>query len=56
MPAGRVEGFETVVLVSARLAFPGQLPLWLGLTAALVAITAGQRVSWANRTLAGESP
>jgi len=56
MPAGLVEGFETVVLVSAMLAFPAQLPLWLGLTAALVAVTAVQRAWWGTRMLAGESP
>lgn len=56
MPAGLVEGFETVVLVSAMLAFPGQLPVWLGLTAVLVAVTAGQRAWWANRTLVGQNP
>ena len=55
MPAGLVEGFETVVLVSAMLAFPDQLPLWLGLTAVLVAITAGQRAWWATRTLTSEN-
>lgn len=54
MPAGLVEGFETVVLVSVMLAVPALLPLWLGLTAALVAVTAGQRAWWANRALAGE--
>lgn len=56
MPAGLVEGFETVVLVSAMLALPGQLPLWLALTAALVAVTAAQRAWWGARMLAGESP
>jgi len=56
MPAGLVEGFETVVLVSAMLAFPALLPLWLGLTAVLVGITAGQRAWWASRTLTEQSP
>lgn len=56
MPAGLVEGFETVVLVSAMLALPVQLPLWLGLTAVLVALTAMQRAWWGSRMLAGESP
>ncbi len=56
MPAGLVEGFETVVLVSAMLVFPTQLSLWLALTAALVAVTAAQRAWWGTRMLAGESP
>jgi phosphatidylserine synthase len=51
LPAGIVEGTETVVLVAAMLAFPGLLPLWLGLGTALVAATAAQRAWWAARTL-----
>ncbi len=51
IPAGLVEGTETVLLVAAMLAFPSLLPLWLGLGAALVAATAAQRVWWAARTL-----
>jgi phosphatidylserine synthase len=53
IPAGLVEGTETVLLVAAMLAFPAFLPLWLGLGAALVAATAAQRVWWAARTLRG---
>lgn len=56
MPAGLVEGFETALLVSAMLALPALLPLWLALTAALVAVTAAQRAWWGTRVLAGESP
>lgn len=56
MPAGLVEGFETALLVSAMLALPALLPLWLALTAALVAVTAAQRAWWGTRMLAGESP
>jgi len=51
IPAGLVEGTETVLLVAAMLAFPALLPLWLGLGAALVVVTAAQRVWWAARTL-----
>lgn len=51
MPAGLIEGTETVVLVALMLAFPSSLPLWLGLTAALVALTAAQRAWWAARAL-----
>jgi len=51
MPAGLVEGFETIVLVTLMLAFPGQLAGWFVLTAVLVAATAGQRVAWAWRWL-----
>ena len=51
LPAGLVEGAETVLLVAAMLAFPTLLPLWLGLGAALVATTAAQRMWWAARTL-----
>ena len=55
LPAGLVEGAETVVLVSLMLAFPAQLPLWFALTAALVALTALQRGVWAARALATAS-
>lgn len=51
MPAGLVEGAETVVLYIAMLAFPGWLPGWFWLMAALVAITVVQRVAWAARHL-----
>jgi phosphatidylglycerophosphate synthase len=51
MPAGLVEGFETIVLVTLMLAFPAQLAGWFVLTAVLVAATAGQRVAWAWRWL-----
>ena len=51
MPSGLVEGTETVVLMSLMLAFPAHVPLWLGLTAALVALTAAQRSVWTARAL-----
>ena len=51
MPTGLVEGAETVVLYAAMLAFPGWLPGWFWLMAALVALTVVQRVAWAMRHL-----
>lgn len=51
MPAGLIEGTETVLMIALMLAFPALLPLWLGLTAALVALTAAQRAWWAARAL-----
>jgi len=51
MPAGLIEGAETIVLVALMLAFPAQLPAWLALTAALVTLTALQRAAWAWRAL-----
>ena len=55
MPAGLIEGTETLVLVALMLAFPAWLPVWLGITAALVALGAAQRTLWAARTL-GRTP
>ncbi|HMQ32075.1 MAG TPA: CDP-alcohol phosphatidyltransferase family protein [Chloroflexaceae bacterium] len=52
MPAGLVEGAETVVLFTLFLLFPGALVPLFGLMAALVLLTAGQRVAWAARALA----
>ena len=53
MPAGLIEGAETVLLLALMLALPAQLPLWFALTAALVGITAAQRCAWAARNLPG---
>lgn len=51
MPGGIVEGAETVVFYTLFLLFPGaHVPLF-GLMAALVVITAGQRLVWATRNL-----
>ncbi len=55
MPAGLIEGFETVVLVALMLAFPTALPWWFALAAVLVAATAAQRVWWAARRLGDEA-
>ncbi len=51
MPGGLVEGAETVFFYSLFLLFPGALVPLFGLMAALVLITAGQRVPWAIRHL-----
>ncbi|MBA2668046.1 MAG: CDP-alcohol phosphatidyltransferase family protein [Trueperaceae bacterium] len=51
MPAGLVEGAETVVLISLLLAVPSLAPALFGIGASLVALTAGQRVLWASRML-----
>jgi phosphatidylglycerophosphate synthase len=51
MPAGLVEGAETIVLVSLMLALPHLLPVWLAVTAGLVAATALQRVVAGARLL-----
>lgn len=51
MPAGLVEGAETVLLFTLFLLFPGALVPLFGLMAALVLIGAGQRVAWAVRRL-----
>lgn len=55
MPAGLVEGAETVVLVALMLAFPQLLTAWFLVTAAAVAATAAQRAWWASRRLAGSA-
>lgn len=52
LPAGLVEGFETIVLMSLLLAAPRQLPLWLALFASLTALSALQRGLWGARLLA----
>ena len=51
MPGGLIEGAETVFFYSLFLLFPGALVPLFGLMAALVLITAGQRVPWAIRHL-----
>lgn len=44
MPAGLIEGFETMALVAVMLAWPAHLELWFAVTAGLVATTALVRV------------
>ena len=51
MPAGLVEGFETMLLVAVMLAWPTQVVLWFATTAGLVAITAFVRVATGLRRL-----
>jgi phosphatidylglycerophosphate synthase len=51
-PPGLITGAETVVFYSLFLALPGQLVLLLRIMAALVALTALQRIVWAARHLA----
>jgi phosphatidylglycerophosphate synthase len=47
MPAGLIEGTETIVLFSILLVFPDRAVLWCALMAALVTVTVLQRVRWA---------
>jgi hypothetical protein len=51
MPAGLIEGAETVVFFTLFLLFPGAIVPLFSLMAALVLFTAGQRVAWAIRRL-----
>jgi phosphatidylglycerophosphate synthase len=51
MPAGLVGGAETVAFYALFLLAPRHLPALFALMAALVALTAGQRVVWAWRHL-----
>lgn len=54
MPAGLIEGSETVLFYTLFLIFPGALVPLFGLMAALVAITAMQRAIWAVRYMRAE--
>lgn len=51
MPAGLVEGAETIVLFSLMLALPDQAQLLFWTMAALVAVTVVQRLVWARESL-----
>jgi phosphatidylglycerophosphate synthase len=51
MPGGLIEGAETILFYTLFLLFPGALVPLFWLMAALVLITAGQRVAWAARQL-----
>lgn len=51
MPAGLVEGTETVIFVAVCLAWPAGLHLLFSSFAALVMVTALQRAAWAWRAL-----
>jgi phosphatidylglycerophosphate synthase len=46
MPAGLVEGVETIVLIALALALPHLMPWWFATGAALVTLTAIQRAAW----------
>ncbi|MFN2323539.1 MAG: CDP-alcohol phosphatidyltransferase family protein [Trueperaceae bacterium] len=56
VPAGLIEGAETVVLIAIALALPALAPWTLGAIAALVLATAAQRVAWGARRLAADGP
>jgi len=51
MPAGLVEGAETIVLFVVMLSFPDRAIWWFSAMAGLVGITVIQRVVWAVRNL-----
>lgn len=51
MPAGLVEGAETIVLYTLMLVLPGQALVLFWVMAVLVALTVLQRVAWARRSL-----
>ncbi|MBI4884648.1 MAG: CDP-alcohol phosphatidyltransferase family protein [Actinobacteria bacterium] len=51
MPAGLVEGAETIVLFVLMLSFPDQATWWFAAMAGLVGITVIQRIVWAIRNL-----
>jgi phosphatidylglycerophosphate synthase len=51
MPAGLIEGAETVVFYSLFLLLPGAIAPLFWLMAALVLVTVGQRARWAIRAL-----
>ena len=51
LPAGLVEGAETIVAMSVALAFPAWAPWTLGVFAAMTFASAMQRLAWAARNL-----
>lgn len=51
MPAGLVEGAETIVLFVLMLSFPDQAIWWFSAMAGLVGVTVIQRIVWAVRNL-----
>ena len=55
MPAGLIEGAETIVLFSLMLALPDQALASFWVMAMLVAVTILQRVGWASRTVPSEN-
>jgi hypothetical protein len=51
MPAGLIEGAETIVLYTVMLVIPAQAEVLFWAMAALVVVTVLQRVVWAMRGL-----
>ena len=51
MPTGLIEGAETIAVYTLFFFFPGYIGYIFFIFAALVLVTAGQRVLWAARTL-----
>ena len=51
MPAGLVEGAETIVLFVLMLSFPDRAIWWFSAMAGLVGVTVMQRIVWAVRNL-----
>lgn len=56
LPAGLIEGAETVVAFAVALAFPALAPWTLAAVATLVLVTALQRVWWGAQRLQGVDP
>ena len=56
LPAGLIEGAETLVLYAVALAFPALAPWTLGTIAVLVLATAVQRAAWGARRLGADRP
>ncbi|MGB5050729.1 MAG: CDP-alcohol phosphatidyltransferase family protein, partial [Caldilineaceae bacterium] len=51
MPAGLIEGAETVIFYTLFFLLPAYIPWLFGLMAGLVVVTACQRIWWARRNL-----
>jgi phosphatidylglycerophosphate synthase len=51
MPCGLIEGTETIILFTLFLLFPSAAPVLFAVMAGAVAVTAVQRLVWANRGL-----
>jgi phosphatidylserine synthase len=51
MPTTFVEGTETILAYSAFLLFPGAVPVLFAIFAAMVTVSAGQRMVWAKQHL-----
>jgi phosphatidylserine synthase len=51
MPTTIIEGTETILAYSAFLLFPGAVPVLFAIFAAMVTVSAGQRMVWAKQHL-----